>query len=128
MSEFPPAHLIGLADLAIEVGGWFVQFRERRSKERNVVGDLAVVKIAHPAGLENPHLLLLVPVGPRGEDTPPNLKRGRVDLDGIQSAEKFLVRVEKFVVVDLRVLAKDPLAAGLIISLRGPAFEIGRAS
>src|SRR5208337_4839787 len=91
--EFPPGHLIGLANFAIEVGRRLVEFLQGVGEERGVTSNSAVVEFAHPAGFENPDFLLPVPMRARGVNAAANFKRGGIELEDVESSEQFTVGI-----------------------------------
>ncbi len=122
--KLPPGHLVGLADFAIEIRGRLVQFFQGVGQKGRIASQLAVVEIANPSGFENPESLLTVPVSAGGVNAPADFKGGRIQLEDIQASEQFMIGIEKLVVVDLRVFTKDPLPAGLVVSLRRAALDL----
>src|ERR1700686_1996001 len=58
------------------------------------------------------------------KDAPLDVERRGVQLEDIEITEKLLVRIEEFVIVDLGVLPEDPLAARLVIGLRGTSLDL----
>ena len=109
-AELPPVHLVILAHLAAEIAGRFGQFGQRRRGERLVAQHVAVgVEVAHPSAGQHPRAFARFPSGARRVDAAANLKCPWIELEDIQAAEELPVGIEELVVVDLRVLAEDPL-------------------
>ena len=113
-AEFGPAHLEGLNDFAMEVGGRLDEFGECGDVEGRVASDGAFGKIADPAGFEDPGFLGVQPVGAGGEDAALHLKCDGVEFDDGEAAEELFGGIEEIVVVDLGIFPKNPaLRAGV---------------
>src|SRR5579864_1153616 len=83
-----------------------------------------MTEIASPSGFKDPESLLTVPVCASSVNAAADFKSGGIQLENIQAAEQFTVGVEELVVVDLRVLTKDPLPARLVVRLCRAALDL----
>ena len=124
LAELAPVHLIILANFTAEVRGRLGNFRKRLDFEGAVAGYFAAVEIANPSAGENPGIFGRLPGGAGGEDAAPHLESDRVEFKDAEAAEEIAVGVEQFVVIDLAVLAENPLMRRLKISLRRTAFNL----
>jgi len=88
------------------------------------VRNLAMVKITEPAGLKNPNGLMAVPVSAGRVDAPLISNVAASSSKTFKVAEKLLIRVEEFVIVNFRVFAQNPLPARLVVGLRGAALDL----
>src|SRR6266478_2074086 len=100
-TQFAPAHLERLPNLAVEITGGLGELWQRSDRRKALVADnRAVCKIAHPATFEYPHLWRFRPPRARCKDASPHLKRRRIDFQHRESAKKILRGVEEVVIVD----------------------------
>src|SRR5580698_32574 len=123
-SQLPPIHLIRLAHLAAEIAGRLGNLRKRLHFERCVAADLASGEIAYPSAGQRPGVFGLHPGGARGEYSAAYLERLWIELEDAQSAEEVLIGIEKFVILNFRAFAENPLPGWLEIGLRRAAFDL----
>jgi hypothetical protein len=120
-SQLFVAHLGGLAHLFLEVGGRLAHLRERGHFERLIVVDSGTAELSAPALFVHPAIQLVRPVGPLGEQPLCDLESMRIKLKDRHTAELVPVGIEELIVVNIGMLAEDPL-------LIGPQVGLGRLS
>src|SRR5208282_1362288 len=111
-------------DFFLEVGGRFGQFGESGGIELAIALDSGAVQAALPSLLVNPPAHGVRPVCPVGGDAVRDLEGVRIELENGDTAENIAVGVEELIVVDIGVLAEDPLAVGTKVGLGGLALDL----
>ena len=104
-----------MPQFAREVRGRLIEFRKLHHLKLRVARDGCTLKIANPAGLQNPGVLLWFPGSARSVDAAAQRKILRVELKDAQAAEEDAVGVEELIVINLRVIAEDPAVLWLEI-------------
>src|SRR5260370_31982167 len=100
-TQFAPAHLERLPNLAVEITGGLGALWQRSDRRKPLVADnRAVYKIASPAAFESPQLWRFRPPRARCKNAPPDLKRRPIDFQHGEHAKKILGGVEEIVIVD----------------------------
>src|SRR5207245_441628 len=110
LAQLAPVHLIVLAHLPVEIAWGFTQLLQRVVLKGNVAGDRRAVKVAHPAGFEQPGVAFRFPLGAVGEDAAAHLKISGVELKHVESAER-------------RYLSQSQ-PSGMIASLRALGHQV----
>src|SRR5208282_2225997 len=85
--------------------------------------DGGAVQAAFPSLLINPAAHGVRPVRAVGGDTARDLEGVRVELENRDPAENIAFGIEELIVINVGVLAEDPLAIGAKVGLRGFAFD-----
>ncbi len=123
-TQFLIVHLGVLLHFLLEIGRCLRQFGEGSDVERVVVGDGGDVERAIPSLLVDPAIQIVGPVRALGVNAAGDCKRGAVELENGDIAELVAVGIEELVVVNVVVLAENPLAIGTQIGLRRLAFDL----
>ena len=84
----------------------------------------APLQRSYPAGLKDPLLQAVFPVGALGMNTPGELEGIGIELEDRDAAEAVGVGIEYLVVVDFVVLPENPFAVRLQIGLSGFALDL----
>ena len=122
-AQFVVAHFRRLLDFLLEVGGRFRQFGISGYVELTVALDGRAAQAALPSLLVNPPAHGLRPPRAVGGDTVRNLESVRIELEYGDAAENIAVGIEELIVINVGMLAEDPLAIGAKIGLRGFALD-----
>ncbi len=110
-------------DFLLEVGGRFGQFGISGDIELAVVLDSGAAQAALPPLLVHPTTHGVRPVRAIGGDAVRDLESARIELEDGDPAEGIAVGIEELIVVDIGMLAKNPLAVGAKVGLRGLALD-----
>src|SRR5580700_2249925 len=124
ISQLLVIHFGGLPHFFLEIAGIFTELGESRDVKGAVLLNGGSLERAHPAVLEDPLLDAWLPMRAVGVNSPGQLEGGGVELEDGNSAEAVHVGIEDLVIVNLVVLAEDPFAVGLQISLWGFALDL----
>src|SRR4029077_20367033 len=90
-TQFAPAHLERLPNLAVEITGGLGELWQRSDRRKPLVADKrAACKNAHPAAFEHPTPLRFQPASPGCKDASPDLNRRRIDFQHGEPAKKIL--------------------------------------
>src|SRR5208283_4005068 len=100
------------------------QFGVSGGIELAVVLDGGAAQAALPSLLVNPPAHGVRPVRAIGGDAMGDLESVRIELKYGDAAEDIAVGVEELIVVNVRMLSKDPFTVGAKIGLRGLALDL----
>src|SRR5262249_47553546 len=121
--QFLVIHLRRLLDFLLEISRCFADGLESRNIVDAIVLNGSAAQVALPTFGADPLVQATIPMRAVGVYPMRKLERSGVELKDGKAAEQVPIGIEELIVVDIRMLAKNPLAIRIQISLRRFALD-----